>query len=213
VIAGGLIYALLDTTAAPSGMPSSATTGRLAALAMQVGRDPLLDMVSAQGLLLLAAVLGSAVVLMGLLQIAFGLAGLDRLARFVPQPVLAGFMNGIVLLILMAQLRPLLALPMTSALTDPATLTQIQPWPCRSARPQPPPSGCSALGGRRSRRRCWASPPESACTPSCRRCCLWPGWATLSAPCRRAGSCPTCCCPWQTPHRVPCGTGTAPSCC
>ena len=127
VIAGGLVYALSGTTASPAGLPSSATTLIFAALALQVGLDPQLDLASASGLLSLAAVLGSAVVLMGLLQIGLGFAGLGRWARFVPQPVLAGFMSGIVLLILFAQLRPLLGLPLTSALSDPATLSQIQP--------------------------------------------------------------------------------------
>jgi MFS superfamily sulfate permease-like transporter len=78
VIAGGLVYALSGTTASPAGIPSSATTVIFAALALQVGRDPQLDLSSAPGLLSLAAVLGSAVVLMGLLQIGFGLAGLGR---------------------------------------------------------------------------------------------------------------------------------------
>jgi SulP family sulfate permease len=127
VIAGGLVYALSGTTASPAGNPSSTTTVIFAALVAQVGRDPQLDLSSAQGLISLVAVLGSAVVLMGLLQIGFGVAGLGRWARFVPQPVLAGFMSGIVLLILFAQLRPLLGLPLTSALTHPATLSQIQP--------------------------------------------------------------------------------------
>jgi SulP family sulfate permease len=127
VVAGGLVYALSGTAASPTGMPSSATTVIFAALALQVGRDPQIDLSSAPGLLSLAAVLGSAVVLMGLLQIGVGAAGLGRLARFVPQPVLAGFMNGIVLLILFAQVRPLLGLPLTSRLTDPAVLSQIQP--------------------------------------------------------------------------------------
>ena len=127
VIAGGLVYALSGSTASPAGMPSSATTVIFAALALQVGRDPQIDLSSAPGLASLAAVLGSAVVLMGLLQIGFGAAGLGRLARFVPQPVLAGFMNGIALLILFAQVRPLLGLPLTSTLTDPAVLSQTQP--------------------------------------------------------------------------------------
>ncbi len=127
VIAGGLVYALSGTTASPAGMPSSATTVIFAGLAAQVGLDPQLDLLTTPGLLSLAAVLGSAVVLMGLIQIALGVAGLGRLARFVPQPVLAGFMNGIVLLILFAQLRPLLGLPLTSRLSDLSTLSQIQP--------------------------------------------------------------------------------------
>lgn len=126
-ISGGLVYALSSSTASPAGMPSSATTVIFAGLAAQVGFDPQLNLATASGLLSLAAVLGSAVVLMGLMQIGLGLGGLGRLARFVPQPVLAGFMNGIVLLILFAQLRPLLGLPLNSRLTDLATLSQIQP--------------------------------------------------------------------------------------
>ena len=127
VVAGGLVYALGGSTASPAGMPSSATTVIFAGLAAQLGRDSQLDLSTAQGLLALAAVLASTVALMGLLQIVLGVAGLGRLARFVPQTVLAGFMTGIVLLILAAQLRPLLGLPLTSALTDPASLSQIQP--------------------------------------------------------------------------------------
>ena len=127
VIAGGLVYAIRGTTASPAGMPSSATTVIFAALTAQVSHDPQIDLASAQGLMALAATLGSTVVLMGLLQIGFGVAGLGRWARFVPQPVLAGFMSGIVLLILFAQLRPLLGLPLTGELTNPATLSQIQP--------------------------------------------------------------------------------------
>ena len=131
VIAGGLVYALSGSTASPAAMPSSATTVIFAALVAQVGQDPQVDLSSAQGLMSLSAVLGSAVLLMGLMQIGLGVAGLDRLARFVPQPVMAGFMTAIVLLILVAQLRPLLGLPLTSTLSgtlnDPSPLSQIQP--------------------------------------------------------------------------------------
>lgn len=127
MVAGGGVYAWLGTTPSPTAMPSSATTVIYASLAAQVGRDAQLNLATAPGLLALAAVLCSACVLMGLLQVAFGAAGLHRLARFVPQPVLAGFMSGIVLLILFAQVRPLLGLPLTSSLASAATLSQVQP--------------------------------------------------------------------------------------
>ncbi len=127
-IAGGLVYALLGTTASPAGGPSLATTVIFAALVAQVGHDPLLDLATPQGLLAWAAVLASAVVLMGLLQIGFGLAGLGWLARFVPQPVLARFMNGVALLILIGQIRPLLGLPAAAALTDAGAWSHSQPW-------------------------------------------------------------------------------------
>ena len=110
VVAGGLVYALLGTAASPTGGPSSATALILAGLVAKVAHDPLLDVSSPQGVLALVAVASTSVLLMGLLQVGMGLAGLGRLARYVPQPVLAGFMNGVALLIVVSQLPTLLGL-------------------------------------------------------------------------------------------------------
>jgi SulP family sulfate permease len=60
---------------------------------------------------LLLALVTVAVVSMGLCQVALGLSGLVRFAKFVPQPVLAGFMNGVALLALLALLPLLLGWP------------------------------------------------------------------------------------------------------
>ena len=45
----------------------------------------------------------AAVVLAGLMQIAFGLLGLGKFARLVPHPVMFGFLNGLAIVILLAQ--------------------------------------------------------------------------------------------------------------
>ncbi|MFO1287382.1 MAG: SulP family inorganic anion transporter [Rubrivivax sp.] len=91
--------------------PSSATALTLAALVLRLVQDPqLAAMVAAQpseaarwvGVAAACAVAG-----MGLLQLALAALGLARLAHYVPQPVLAGFVNGIALLIVLAQV-PLL---------------------------------------------------------------------------------------------------------
>jgi hypothetical protein len=96
VIAGGLVYAMLGSAASPSAGPSSATSLILAGLVAQLVRDPLFHLETVQGLATLLAVVASSVVLMGLFQMLLGLSGLGRMARFVPQPVLAGFMNPVV---------------------------------------------------------------------------------------------------------------------
>lgn len=127
VIAGGLVYALLGSAASPSAGPTSATALILAGLVAQLAQDARFDLQSPQGLATLLAVVASSVVLMGLFQILLGLAGLGRLARFVPQPVLAGFMNGVALLILFSQIPILLALPPLSRLTALDDLSQAQP--------------------------------------------------------------------------------------
>jgi sulfate permease, SulP family len=127
VIAGGLVYALLGSAATPAGGPSSATALILAGLVAQLAHDPALDIGSGHGQLALVTVTASCVLLMGLLQILLGVSGMGRLARFVPQPVLAGFMNGVALLIGFSQLPALLGLPGTAHLTSALTLAQAQP--------------------------------------------------------------------------------------
>ena len=118
VIAGGLVYAWRGSVAFPTGGPSSATALIVAGLVAQLARDPALNLASLSGLSALTALVGTSVILMGLLQIVFALLGLARLARFVPQPVLAGFMNGVALMILAAQVPALLGLPAMTSLSD-----------------------------------------------------------------------------------------------
>jgi SulP family sulfate permease len=107
VAVGGAVYALLGRSAVPAAGPSSATTLILAALVVRlVAGPPGADgTVPAAGALL--AVVGLAVAGGGLLQVLLAASGLARLVRHVPLPVLAGFMNGVALLILLGQL-PLL---------------------------------------------------------------------------------------------------------
>lgn len=100
-VVGGVLYGLVGRTAMPAAGPSSATALILASLVLGLVQDPQLR---ADGVVACAAL---AVVLSGLLQMLMAALGLARLARFVPQPVLAGFMNGVALLIALGQL-PLL---------------------------------------------------------------------------------------------------------
>jgi len=127
VIAGGLVYAWLGSTAAPTAGPSSATALIFAGLVAQLAHDPLLDIHTERGLLALITVAATCVVLMGVLQVLLGLAGIGRLARFVPQPVLAGFMNGVALLILLSQVPPLLGLPGSTVLVGQLSSLRVQP--------------------------------------------------------------------------------------
>lgn len=76
--------------------------------------DPRLTPATAAGLQGIVALGGLALLLSGALQIVFALLGLARLARVVPQPVLAGFMNSAALLVVLAQVPLLLDLPLGS---------------------------------------------------------------------------------------------------
>ncbi|HSO44978.1 MAG TPA: SulP family inorganic anion transporter, partial [Rhodoferax sp.] len=126
-IAGGLVYALSGSSASPSAGPTSATALILAGLVAQLVRDPQFNLDNTEGIATLLAVVASSVVLMGLFQLLLGLSGLGRMARYVPQPVLAGFMNGVALMILFSQIPLLLGLAPMTNLTDLANLSQAQP--------------------------------------------------------------------------------------
>jgi len=109
---GGLVHAALSRTSLPASGPSSATALTLASLVAQLMADPRLAPAHAAGLQGIVALCGLSVLLSGALQVGFAWLGLARLARVVPQPVLAGFMNSAALLVVLAQVPLLLDLPL-----------------------------------------------------------------------------------------------------
>jgi SulP family sulfate permease len=65
----------------------------------------------------------------GIVQILLGIAGIGRIVKYLPYPVLAGFVNGAALLILLTALRPLIGLPNGASLSGfLADLQGASPW-------------------------------------------------------------------------------------
>jgi MFS superfamily sulfate permease-like transporter len=104
---GGAVFAWLSRGPMPAGGPSVTPALVLGTLVARVAGDPAFAIGQASAIAGLLALVAAAVVSMGACQIALALSGLVRFAKFVPQPVLAGFMNGVALLALLALL-PLL---------------------------------------------------------------------------------------------------------
>lgn len=100
-----LVYAVGAPSRLPAGAPTALTSLIIASLLASLLLDPAMQ---APRVAWLLAAVALAVVLMGLVQVAVGLLGLVQLVRNVPQTVLAGFMNAIAVLVLLAQFRPLL---------------------------------------------------------------------------------------------------------
>lgn len=124
---GGLLHGALSRTRLPVSGPSSVTALTLAALVAQLAADPRLAPSTGAGVAGIVALGGLALMLSGALQVGFALLGMARLARIVPQPVLAGFMNSAALLIALSQVPLLLDLPLGSrpGLDD---LRLAHPW-------------------------------------------------------------------------------------
>jgi len=109
VIVSAALYALFSRSSMAAGGPSSSTV-----LILSLMVSEMLRVEQAGGghlaATLLVAALSLTVMLMGLLQLLLAGLRLGRLARFVPQAVLAGFTNGIAVLVALAQLPALLAI-------------------------------------------------------------------------------------------------------
>jgi MFS superfamily sulfate permease-like transporter/CRP-like cAMP-binding protein len=108
---GGAVFALMGRGPMPAGGPSTSTSSVVGALVAGVVADPAYGAGDPAALALLLALVAVAVVSMGVWQIVLAVLGLVRWAKFVPQAVLAGFMNGVALLAVLAQLPLLLGLP------------------------------------------------------------------------------------------------------
>jgi sulfate permease, SulP family len=108
-IFGALAAALVGGTAIPAAGPRAATALIFATYVAALAARP--EFRGENGLLQVGPILllaSLSVILAGALQIVFGFARIGSLVRFVPYPVVAGFMNGIAVLLALAQIPYLL---------------------------------------------------------------------------------------------------------
>lgn len=103
-IALGLVAAILGGTPTQVSGPTGPMTVVVAAGLVTFGGDPL--------------PLFSAIMLAGLIQAGFGLANLGRYVRYIPYPVISGFMSGIGIIIILLQLHPLAGGPAVGSPLD-----------------------------------------------------------------------------------------------
>ena len=128
VIIGGVVYALVGRGAMPTSGPSSATALIMAGLIAKLVSDPQILLSDSAGLGSVLVAASLVVVLMGLMQMALAKLGLGHLSKFVAQPVLGGFMNGVAVLIVLSQLPTLLGLAASYKLDlSMNVLAQLQP--------------------------------------------------------------------------------------
>jgi MFS superfamily sulfate permease-like transporter len=128
VVLGGLVLLLFSRQALPAASPSATSCLILGAAVLRWLQDPALQPGRPGALNLLLALAGATTLLAGLVYLLLGALRAGHLVRFVPQPVLAGFMNGVAALIVLSQLPPLLGVPADElARNGLGTLAQLGP--------------------------------------------------------------------------------------
>jgi SulP family sulfate permease len=125
-IAGNVVATICGGTVLGGSGPRASVALVTAGLVASLAQDPAIAP-SVHGASRLLALTATTVALAGLLQVLFGLLRLGKVVRFVPYPVVAGFMGGIAVLIVLAQL------PHLAGVAQPGrpTLAQFahwQPW-------------------------------------------------------------------------------------
>ncbi|MFO1311117.1 MAG: SulP family inorganic anion transporter [Burkholderiales bacterium] len=106
---GGLIIALVGGAAVPGSGPRTSTALIFAGFVAGLAADPQLR--TAAGLPWLMALAAVCVTLSGVFQLALVALRMGSIASYVPLPVVAGMMDGIAILVIVAQFRLLLGAP------------------------------------------------------------------------------------------------------
>ncbi|MGE5478733.1 MAG: SLC26A/SulP transporter family protein [Bacteroidales bacterium] len=126
-VLSGALATLLGGNASTVTGPRAATCLVFAATVAQLVTLPGFSG-SKGGMLAALGLAEAAVLLAGLIQMGFAALRLGRLAGFIPYPVVAGFLNGSALLILLSQVWTLTGIaPQSSLLKLPQVWTQLQP--------------------------------------------------------------------------------------
>lgn len=124
-IVGNLFATLLGGSALGGSGPRASGALIVAALLVALSADPDLAP-QVHGPARLLAMMAASVVLGGVLMVVFGVIRLGRVVKFIPYPVVAGFMGGIAVLIVFAQLPHLAGVPAAGKVSL-ALLAQAQP--------------------------------------------------------------------------------------
>ncbi len=110
IVVGNLVvtatYAVKCQIVGPRSAASALVAGLMAAVLMH----PALQGAASADVPLVLGVVFFTVMLAGAIQLLLGLLGIGRAIKFVPYPVIAGFMNGLAIIILLSQVRPVLGL-------------------------------------------------------------------------------------------------------
>jgi SulP family sulfate permease len=108
VIVSGLLASVLGGTTSLISLPTALQAVMTTSIVATILKDPEIAALGANQITVVLVLTAMAILMAALVQLILGLSGGGKLIKFIPYPVIAGFMNGIAIIIFMGQLRPLL---------------------------------------------------------------------------------------------------------
>ena len=113
VIVAGILTSLLGGTPGQISVPTAPMSVMVTSIIATLLKDPKVAALGENQVPVILVLVSMTILMAGLLQIFMGAIGGGKLIKFIPYPVIAGFMNGIAIIIFLAQLRPFFGVPKT----------------------------------------------------------------------------------------------------
>jgi len=107
VIVAGILTSIFGGTPGQIAVPTAPMSVMVTSIIATLLKDPEIAALGENQVMVILVLVSMTILIAGLLQLIMGAAGGGKLIKFIPYPVIAGFMNGIAIIIFLGQLRPL----------------------------------------------------------------------------------------------------------
>ncbi len=118
VIVAGILTSLFGGTPGQIAVPTAPMSVMVTSIIAALLKDPELAALGNQQVAVILVLVSLTIFFAGVLQLLMGAVGGGRLVKYIPYPVIAGFMNGIAIIIFLGQLKPLFGLAKESSLAS-----------------------------------------------------------------------------------------------
>ncbi|MFQ5769570.1 MAG: SulP family inorganic anion transporter [bacterium] len=107
VIVAGILTSIFGGTPGQIAVPTAPMSVMVTSIIATLLKDPQITALGENEIAVILVLVSMTIFMAGLLQLILGVIGGGKLIKFIPYPVIAGFMNGIAIIIFLGQLRPL----------------------------------------------------------------------------------------------------------
>ncbi len=107
VIVSGLLASVLGGTTGLISLPTALQAVMTTSIVTTILKNPEIAALGSNQVTVVLVLTAMAIAMAAIFQLILGASGGGKLVKFIPYPVIAGFMNGIAIIIFMGQLRPL----------------------------------------------------------------------------------------------------------
>lgn len=117
VIVAGILTSLFGGTPGQIAVPTAPMSVMVTSIIATLLKDPQIAAMRDNQVMVILVLVSMTIFMAGVLQLIMGAVGGGKLVKFIPYPVIAGFMNGIAIIIFLGQLRPLFGVAKDTKLT------------------------------------------------------------------------------------------------